>query len=80
MGKLAMESLFKNPISSVEGKIKEKSPKNITIEKLRRILAEKAREGNHDQVRELIISFSGDRLSDLEHSAYLELLKRAEMI
>lgn len=80
MGKLAMENLIKNPVLSGEGKIKGKPPKNIFIEKLRKILAKKAGEGKHDDVRDFIISLGGDKLSHLEPRYYVELLKRAEMI
>lgn len=61
-------------------KTTDKDEKQITIEKVRRVLAAKAKDGNQEKVKELIKLYGGDKLTDLDPACYKELLEKAEMI
>lgn len=52
----------------------------IQISSVRSTLAEIARQGKRERVRELILSFGGEKLSDLNPGCYEELLQRAKSL
>ncbi len=58
----------------------EKKEAAVTLEEVRKVLAEKSRDGFTKDVRELIASFGVRRLSAIDPKDYGEVLKRAEGI
>lgn len=54
--------------------------KELTLEDVRAVLAEKARAGHTEQVRELLKKYGADRLSAVEPAKYQALLKDAEVL
>ena len=50
----------------------------ITIEQIRKVLAEKSQNGKQPQVKELISSFGVRRLTEVDPEKYPEILLRAE--
>lgn len=52
----------------------------ITLEKVRGVLADKSRSGFTAEVREIIKSFGAERLSEIDPGNYAEILKRAEAL
>lgn len=51
---------------------------NVEIEVIRGVMAEKAREGKAEQVRELLKLFNAEKLSDVHEDYYDELFKLAQ--
>lgn len=58
----------------------EKKNAEITLEKVRGVLADKSRSGFTAEVREIIKSFGAERLSEIDPGNYAEILKRAEAL
>lgn len=54
--------------------------KEISFEEVRAILAEKAKAGKTAEVKALISSFGGSKLSDIDHKDYAKLLEQVEGI
>lgn len=91
-GKAAKKSVDKKPatpatpatkgkkVAAKSAKTSDKVEKPISIEKVRGVLAAKAKEGNEEKVRELIKLFGGEKLTDLDPACYKELLEKAEVI
>ena len=50
----------------------------ITLEQVRAILADKSRSGKTAKVRELLLSFGAERLSEIDQTRYAEVLEAAE--
>lgn len=71
----SLESTF----SSTSEKSKEEK-KSINLEEVRAVLAEKSRAGKTAEVKELLIKFGVNKLSELDASKYEELLKETEVI
>ena len=59
-------------------KVEEQKEINITLEEVRRVLANKSNNGKTVQVRELIKKYGAERLSDVDKKYYFELMKEAE--
>lgn len=59
---------------------KEVKANVITLEDVRRVLADKSLGGHRDEVKNLITSFGAEKLSDIDSSKYEELLAKAEVI
>lgn len=57
-----------------------KPQKEISLEEVRAVLAEKSREGKTAAVKELLQKHGADRLSDIEPSEYTALLNEAEVL
>lgn len=57
-----------------EEKVKDNK---VSLEELRAVLAEKSRDGHTEKVRELLIKYGADRLSDIDKESYEDLLKEA---
>lgn len=57
----------------------EKAPSSsVTIEDIRKVLAEKSRAGKTEQVRELIQNYGANKLSAVEEQCYASLLEDAK--
>ncbi|MBR1442983.1 MAG: hypothetical protein IJ583_05550 [Firmicutes bacterium] len=54
--------------------------KSITLEEVRAVLAEKAREGFTDEIKALITKHGAERLSDIEPSKFEGIIAEAEGI
>lgn len=54
--------------------------KRTDLEAVRAVLAEKARAGHTEEVRELLKKYGADRLSAVEPAKYKSLLKDAEVL
>lgn len=60
-------------------KAKEKKP-NLSLEKVRGVLADKSRSGFTAEVRAIIVSHGADRLSGIDPAEYEAVLKEAEAL
>lgn len=57
----------------------EKKPeKKLSLEDVRRVAADKARQGHTDEVRQLIQKFGADKLSDVDAAKYPALMEELE--
>ena len=57
----------------------EKKPeKKLTLEDVRRVAADKARQGHTDEVRQLIQKFGADKLSGVDAAKYPALMEGLE--
>ena len=52
----------------------------LTITDVRKVLAEKSRKGQTSKVKELLIKYGADKLSEIDPSKYADLLSDAEVI
>lgn len=52
-------------------------PPTLSLVDVRKVLAEKSRDGHTEQVRELLIKYGADKLSELDQKHYPALLKEA---
>lgn len=58
----------------------EKSQKEVSLEEVRAVLAEKSRAGKTAAVKELLQKHGADRLSDIDPNEFVALLADAEVI
>jgi hypothetical protein len=58
----------------------EKCAPDITLEQVRAVLADKSRSGKTAKVRELLLSFGAEKLSEIDPARYAEMLKAAEAL
>lgn len=58
----------------------EPTEKELTLEDVRAVLAEKARAGHTEEVREILKKYGADRLSAVEPAKYQSLLQDAEVL
>ena len=58
----------------------EESEKNYSLEEVRRILAEKSRQGHTEKIRELLGKYGAKKLSEIDSSLYKELISDVEEI
>lgn len=66
----------KEEVPSAEG---QKNPeKKLTLEDVRRVAADKARQGHTEEVRQLIQKFGADKLSGVETAKYPALMEELE--
>ena len=63
-----------------EVKKEEKKSPNLTLEKVRAVLAEKSRAGCTSEVRAIIQKFGAKRLSEIDPKDYAAILKEAEVL
>ena len=61
-------------------KKEEKESPNLTMEKVRAVLAEKSRGGGTSEVRAIIQKFGAKRLSEIDPKDYAAILKEAEVL
>ena len=71
----SLERMFSSQDSS-----SEPEPEPITLEQVRGILAEKARDGFTTQIRELLESHGASRLSEVNPTEYATLLREVEVL
>lgn len=57
-----------------------KKTKEIKLEDVRAVLADKSRDGHTASVRDLLIKYGASRLSEIDPEKYPALLKDAEML
>lgn len=60
--------------------LKDKKEKALTLTDVRKVLAEKSRNGHTAQVKELLIKHGADKLSEIDPSKYAELLAEVEVL
>ena len=73
----------KQPIKKSAAKKKESEPpaeKELTLEEVRAVLADKSRAGYTEQVKELLKKHGADKLSAVDPAEYKALLADAEVI
>lgn len=75
---------FKEPIAKEE-KLKEQDAyvlckEEVTLGDIREKLAAMSQKGDHERVRQLLIKYGGERLSDVPRERYGDLLKEANEI
>ena len=58
----------------------EKKPEQISLEKVRGVLAEKSRNGKTAEVRAIIQKYGADRLSSIDPKDYAAVLAEAEVL
>ena len=58
----------------------EPEKKNISLEEVRSVLAEKSQAGKGPEIRALIEKYGADKLTDLESSYYEALLNEVEAL
>jgi hypothetical protein len=58
----------------------ENTAPDITLEHVRAVLADKSRSGKTAKVRELLLSFGAEKLSEIDPARYAEMLKAAEAL
>ena len=72
------EEVKSKPMTPIPTKVtKPKKEKVYSLEDVRGVLAEKSQKGLIAEVKELIMRFGGNKLSDIEPSKYAELIKEA---
>lgn len=64
--------------SAKEQKVNQKTV--LTITDVRKVLAEKSRKGQTAKVKELLIKYGADKLSEIDPSKYADLLSDAEVL
>ena len=57
-----------------------KQEESLTITDVRKVLAEKSRNGHTAKVKELLIKYGADKLSEIDPSKYAALLADAEVL
>ena len=75
---------FTEPIAKEE-KLKEEDAyvlckEEVTLGEIREKLAAMSQKGEHEKVRELLIKYGGERLSDVPREKYRDLLKEANSL
>lgn len=55
-------------------------PKEVKLEDVRMVLADKSRSGKTAELKALISTFGAEKLSDIDQSNYAELLKKAKVL
>lgn len=71
-----MEKKEKVPVAKEE----KKPEKKLLLEDVRRVAADKARQGHTDEVRQLIQKFGADKLSGVDAAKYPALMEELEVI
>lgn len=59
---------------------KKAKAKEVTLAEVRAVLAEKSRQGHTGEVKELLSRFGADKLSEVDPSKYVDLMKEAEVL
>lgn len=59
---------------------KDKQEKALTLTDVRKVLAEKSRNGHTAKVKELLIKYGADKLSEIDPSKYSALLAEVEVL
>lgn len=75
----ALASNMQEESDSSTGQSKNKAPE-ITLEKVRGILADKSRSGHTAEVRAIIQKYGADRLSKVDPKHYAAIIQEAEVL
>jgi hypothetical protein len=75
----ALASNMQEESDSSTGQSKKKAPE-ITLEKVRGILADKSRSGHTAEVRAIIQKYGADRLSKVDPEHYAAIIQEAEVL
>lgn len=59
---------------------KDKQEKALTLTDVRKVLAEKSRNGHTAKVKELLIKYGADKLSEIDPAQYSALLAEVEVL
>lgn len=59
---------------------KEPAPRTLTLEEVRKVAADKSRQGFTEEVRNLIHHYGADKLSSLDAAQYEAFLKDLEVV
>lgn len=66
--------------AAIEDKKAEPEELNLTLEQVRAVLADKSRKGHTAEVKELLIKYGANKLSDIDPKNYKALLADAEVL
>ena len=76
-----LTALFSSSQSEVTVQSESKpTPKPLTLEEVRAVLAEKSRNGHTAKIRELLEKHGASKLSEIEPTKYATLLAEAEVL
>ena len=67
------------PEASIQRELKP-TPKPLTLEEVRAVLAEKSRNGHTAKIRELLEKHGATKLSEIDPQKYIALLAEAEVL
>jgi len=74
----SLKAMFSGDAADEPRKAETPAPKQVPLEKVRAVLAEKSVQGKRKEVQALIIKYGAERLSDIAHEHYASLLAEAE--
>lgn len=80
---MASDEPIEQPKTTSESKPKVQKPDKaapVTLEDVRKVLAEKSRAGFTDEVRAIITKHGAEKLSDIDPSEYESVLSEAEVL
>ncbi len=63
-----------------EKKVQEDAKKELTLEDVRKVAADKSRQGFTEDVRNLIQKYGAKKLSEVDHGRYEDFMKELEEI
>lgn len=72
------EKKDEDPAAEEEKKPEKKPEKKLFLEDVRRVAADKARQGHTDEVRQLIQKFGANKLSGVDAAKYAALMEELE--
>lgn len=76
-----MAQMFSSDVKEVKKEQKkEPKEKQLTLTDVRKVLAEKSRNGHTAKVKELLIKYEADKLSEIDPSKYSDLLAEVEVL
>lgn len=78
--KIAEAMKFKKEAPTPEPPKNEVVPTKLTLEEVRKVAADKSRQGFTDEVRGLIQKYGADKLSSMEPDKYEAFLKELEVM
>lgn len=78
--KLAEALQAKEKVPAPEPQKNEPEPDKLTLEEVRKVAADKARQGFTDEVRGLIQKYGADKLSSMDPEKYEAFLKDLEVM
>ena len=64
----------------IKEQLEVNSEKPLSIMDVRKVLAEKSRNGHTAKVKELLIKYGADKLSEIDPAKYVDLLADAEVL
>ena len=67
-------------MAAIEEKKTESAEPTLTLEQVRAVLADKSRKGHTAEVKELLIKYGANKLSDIDPKNYKALLADAEVL